>query len=121
MADDLAELREVIRRYLEHAGRCAVVGESGNGAEALERIASLRPDVAILDVNMPGMNGIDLARALQAQSDSPRIVFCSSDPPPDGPLPPIAVAWLRKPFRLSELSRCVARAADLRPISNNLR
>ena len=54
-----------------------VCGECDNGYEALDLVHNLRPDILLLDVEMPGMNGIELAGQLRAENNAVRIVFCS--------------------------------------------
>ena len=67
LADDHTMLRECLRRSLESCGH-TVVAEAGDGAEAVDRAERLRPDVAVLDVTMPGTDGIEAARQLRARS-----------------------------------------------------
>ena len=70
LIDDHTLVRAGIRSLLETLENVEVVGESGDGREALELIAQHRPDLALLDIGMPGMNGIEVAR--QAGKASPR-------------------------------------------------
>jgi DNA-binding NarL/FixJ family response regulator len=68
LADDHGIVRRGLRTLLQTAPGVSVVGEAANGLEALRLCAELRPDVLIVDVAMPALNGIELAtRALQAQ------------------------------------------------------
>ena len=66
IVDDHAMLRGVLRTVLE-GGDITVVGEAADGREALEMTALLEPDVVLLDVNMPVMNGLETARWLTLQ------------------------------------------------------
>jgi DNA-binding NarL/FixJ family response regulator len=66
LADDHTLFREGTRGLLEHAGDIEVVGEAGDGETALALIARTRPDIAILDIEMPGMNGIEVTRHLRS-------------------------------------------------------
>jgi DNA-binding NarL/FixJ family response regulator len=59
LVDDMAELRALVRLTLERSGRFAVVGEAANGQEAIEAAAAHTPDVVILDVAMPVMDGME--------------------------------------------------------------
>lgn len=54
---------------------CIVVGTANNGTQALDVVATLRPDVVVLDISMPGMNGLEVASALRHQGSSAAVVF----------------------------------------------
>ena len=64
LADDHQIVRQGIRAMLEHEG-FRVVGEAADGREAVRMAETTRPDVAILDLAMPGLNGLDSARDIQ--------------------------------------------------------
>jgi DNA-binding NarL/FixJ family response regulator len=66
LADDHTLFREGTRGLLEHAGDIDVVGEAGDGEAALAMVEAVRPDIAIVDIEMPGMNGIEVTRHLHA-------------------------------------------------------
>ncbi len=66
LADDHAVVREGIRQFLEHAGDIEVIAEAGNGTEAEALIEEQRPDVAVLDIQMPGASGIEVTRWVRA-------------------------------------------------------
>ena len=65
LADDHALFRRGLRSMLEFEDDIEVIGEAGDGQEAQELARELKPDVAILDINMPGVNGIEAARELR--------------------------------------------------------
>lgn len=65
LVDDHPMMRHGLRRVLEMQGGFAIAGEAGSGAEALELHASLRPDLVILDHNMPRMTGLETLRRLR--------------------------------------------------------
>ncbi len=65
IVDDHAILRDGIRSLLERQEDISVVGEAGNGFEALEKVRDLLPDVVLMDIAMPGMNGIDATREIK--------------------------------------------------------
>ncbi len=62
LADDHAVVRAGIRQFLEHSGTIQVIAEAGDGLEACRLIDQQPPDVAVLDIQMPGRSGIDVAR-----------------------------------------------------------
>jgi DNA-binding NarL/FixJ family response regulator len=64
LADDHAVVRDGLRMLLQSQRDFEVVGEAANGREALERAATLQPDVAILDIAMPELNGLEAARRM---------------------------------------------------------
>jgi len=65
LVDDHAMVRQGIRSVLEQYDDVSVVGEAGNGAEAVNQVETLRPTVVVMDVNMPEMNGIDATAAIK--------------------------------------------------------
>ena len=77
LADDHRLLREGIRSLLESIPDITIVGEAADGQEALEMIDRLRPDVAVLDITMPGLNGIDVAARAARTSPGTRILILS--------------------------------------------
>ena len=77
LADDHTLVRAGIRSLLETMEDVEVVAECGEGHEALERINHHRPDVALLDIGMPGMNGIEIARRIARTAPRTRVVILS--------------------------------------------
>jgi DNA-binding NarL/FixJ family response regulator len=77
LADDHTLVRAGIRSLLESIDEVEVVAESGDGREALDLIAQHRPDVALLDVGMPGLNGLEVALRTPQASPKTRIVILS--------------------------------------------
>lgn len=73
IAEDDADIRSLLRLYLEGEG--FRVAEAADGAAALDLARAEPPDMAILDVMMPGMNGFELTRALRAYSDVPILIL----------------------------------------------
>lgn len=65
VADDHAILRDGIRSILESQEDIIVVGEAGNGEEALEFVSKLAPDVVLMDISMPKMNGLEATRLIK--------------------------------------------------------
>jgi len=77
LADDHTLVRAGIRALLEADGRVEVVTESGDGREALELVLRHRPDVALIDLGMPGLNGLELARRLTQELPRTRVIVLS--------------------------------------------
>lgn len=77
LADDHTIVRDGLRMILESSGDVAVVGEAGNGREALAKARALRPDVIIMDVAMPELNGIEAARLIAMEQLAARIIILS--------------------------------------------
>jgi DNA-binding NarL/FixJ family response regulator len=75
LVDDNRDLLDRIAAMLSRA--CEVVGAVTDGAAAIEAVGALRPDVMVLDVSMPGLSGLDVARQLRASGSSAAIVFLS--------------------------------------------
>jgi DNA-binding NarL/FixJ family response regulator len=79
VVDDSASLRLLTRLALEDVDGTEVIGEAGDAVEALEMIERLRPDVAIIDLHMPGMDGVELIQELRGRGLKVRLVAYSSD------------------------------------------
>ena len=77
IVDDHAGFRATARKWLVSGG-FDVVGEAADGAQALEAVERLRPDVVLLDVQLPDVNGFEIAAQLSSNSHRPEIVFTSS-------------------------------------------
>ena len=78
VADDHPVFRSGIKDALEKGGRIDVVGEASDGAEALKMVRQHRPDVLLLDMNMPEMPGPEVAAALRDDDTAPRILALSA-------------------------------------------
>jgi two-component system response regulator AlgR len=76
--DDEQPARDRLRRLLEAMPGFDVAGEAASAAEALEKLRGSTPDVLLLDISMPGMDGMALARLLREGGASPAVVFCTA-------------------------------------------
>ena len=68
LADDHAVVRAGIRQFLEFAGGIQVIAETGDGGQACRLVDQHRPDVAVLDIQMPGMSGIEVTRCIREKA-----------------------------------------------------
>jgi DNA-binding NarL/FixJ family response regulator len=75
ICDDHAILRDGIRTLLEHQDGIRVVGEAANGREALARVAELNPDIVLMDVAMPEMDGIQATRLIKQQFPDVKVLI----------------------------------------------
>jgi CheY-like chemotaxis protein len=99
LADDLSDIRLVMRLLFEADGRAEIVGEATDGAQAIELARELRPDAVVLDLRMPGMDGVEALPLIRAASPGTVIVALSALPV--GPMTDRAVdlgaTYIRKP------------------------
>jgi two-component system chemotaxis response regulator CheB len=78
IVDDSVFMRTIIKDMLSRDSSIEIVGTASDGADALEKIRTLNPDIVSLDIEMPGMNGLDLLRELKKVKMHPRILMLSS-------------------------------------------
>jgi two-component system response regulator AlgR len=111
IADDEPLARERLRSLLaEHAG-IEVVGEADNGLAALQACAEHRPDLVLLDIAMPGVDGLEAARHLAAFEPRPVVVFCTAyDDHALSAFEAAAIDYLMKPVRPERLAAALERA-----------
>lgn len=77
LADDHHVVRNGLRLLLEHKLNAQIVGETANGVDTVAMVAQLQPDLLIVDVMMPGMNGLDVTRQVRQVSGRTRVVVLS--------------------------------------------
>ena len=77
IVDDHPSFRATARLLLESEGY-EVVGEAADGPEAVRMVAELAPDVVLLDVNLPGLDGFEVAERVTRNGHAPAVVLCSS-------------------------------------------
>ena len=77
LADDHAIVRDGLRVLLEAQPDLQVIGEANNGRDAVRRVVELRPDVAVLDIAMPELNGLEAARQIRESCEDTQIIILS--------------------------------------------
>jgi DNA-binding NarL/FixJ family response regulator len=78
IVDDSDEVRTIVRIFLERDPSFTVCGEAASGPEALKKAQELKPDFVLLDLRLPGMNGIETATALKAILPQTKLVLFSA-------------------------------------------
>ncbi len=120
IVDDLQETRQSVSKMLQFDGEVEVIAEAGNGVEAVKLATELQPDVILMDVNMPEMDGIAATKQISRQVPMAQIIIMSVQS--DTPYMRKAMLagardFLMKPFSLDELHRAVKEAYERRPVS----
>jgi NarL family two-component system response regulator LiaR len=113
IVDDHAVVREGLRTFLELQDGIDVVGEAGDGEQAIQRAAELTPDVILMDLVMPRLDGIGAMRALREQVPSSRVIVLTSFLDDDRLMPALqagAAGYLLKDVEPAELARAVRSA-----------
>jgi len=112
IVDDEPPARTRLARMLAELPEVTLVGEAANGIDAITACARLAPDVVLLDIRMPGMDGIEAARHLSALEQPPAVVFVTAhDEHALEAFEAQAVGYLLKPVRQEKLARAIQRAA----------
>ena len=114
IVDDEAPARDRLSRLLADSDEHEVVVEAGNGEQALEIASSSSPDVVLLDIRMPGMNGIETAHHFNTFDSPPAIIFTTAyDEYAIEAFDARAVGYVLKPVRQERLDRALEQAARL--------
>ncbi len=119
LVDDHALVREGARAFLEAQPDFVVVGSVGSGGEAVLVDADLAPDVVLMDLVMPGMDGIEATRRLKQCSPRSQVMVLTSYHDDEHIFPAIragALSYLLKDVRLPELAEAVRKAAQGEPV-----
>src|SRR5262245_65980577 len=114
VVDDEPPARARLTALLRELDQVEVVGEARDALEALGCIATLAPDLLYLDVRMPGMSGLELARHLARLDDPPAVIFTTAhDEHAMEAFEAEAVGYLLKPIRKEKLAAATERAQRL--------
>src|SRR5215218_9655782 len=114
LVDDHALVRQGVRAFLETQGDISVIAEAGSGEEAVRLAAEHAPDVALMDLIMPGMDGVEATRRLTAQSPRTNVVMLTSYHDDEHVFPAIragALSYVLKEIGPEELADAVRKAA----------
>ena len=113
IADDEPLAAERLQLLLARSDGASLVGTASDGESAISMAEALSPDLLLLDIAMPGLDGIDVARALTNQNPSPAVVFVTAfDQFAVAAFEVAAVDYLMKPVDPARLQRALDRARD---------
>ncbi len=116
IVDDEAPARSRLKQILDDLGGYECAGAAANGEEALTMVASDRPDIVLLDIRMPGMDGIQTAHHLNALDRPPAVVFTTAyDEYAIEAFEARAVGYVLKPVRRSRLVAALEHASRVAP------
>jgi NarL family two-component system response regulator LiaR len=110
IVDDHAIVRQGLRTYLELLEGIEIVGEARNGTEAVAQVHELAPDVVLMDLVMPEMDGIEATRQVTALSPAPKVIVLTSFTEDEMVFPAIragATGYLLKDISPSELAQAI--------------
>ncbi|MCW8108084.1 UvrY/SirA/GacA family response regulator transcription factor [Alteromonas ponticola] len=114
LADDHDLVRNGIRRILEDVGDFTVIGEAKNGEEAVQLCRRNAPDVVLMDVNMPGMGGLEATKKVVRMSENTRVICLSmhkENPIPAQVMQQGAYGFLTKDTEPNEMIRAIYKVA----------
>lgn len=114
LVDDEPIARKVLREDLECCGDVQILSEAGNGREAIEQIRSLKPDLVFLDLQMPGMNGLEVVSRLDGSPLPCVVIVTAYDHYAIRAFEAGAIDYLLKPVSEERLTRCLDRVHQLR-------
>ena len=114
IVDDEKLARDRLRELLNEIGGHTIVGEAMNGNEAIERTMELNPDVLLMDIRMPGMDGLEAAIHLMGMENPPSVIFTTAyDQHALNAFEVNAVDYLLKPIRKDRLAGALDKAQKL--------
>jgi NarL family two-component system response regulator LiaR len=110
IADDHPVVRQGLRTFLDLQEDMEILGEAGDGAEAVTKVEQLLPDVVLMDLVMPGMDGIEATRRIRAISPSTKVIVLTSFADDNKVIPSVkagAAGYLLKDVRPHELADAI--------------
>lgn len=114
IVDDEKLARDRLRELLSDIGDYTVIGEAMNGNEAVEKTMELNPDILLMDIRMPGMDGLEAAMHLMGSENPPSVIFTTAyDQHALDAFEVNAVDYLLKPIRKDRLANALAKARKL--------
>ena len=114
IVDDEQPARERLRQLVDDSGLHEVVAEAANGEQALAMASQFNPDVVLLDIRMPGVDGIETAHHLNAMETPPAVVFTTAyDEYAIDAFDARAIGYVLKPVRRERLERALQHAARI--------
>jgi two-component system response regulator AlgR len=122
IVDDEKPARDRLRQLVEDLGQHEIVGEAGNGEDAIAIAAAHAPDVVLLDIRMPGVDGIETAHHLNAMMNPPAVVFTTAyDEYAIDAFDARAIGYVLKPVRRERLEVALDQAQRLTgPVLNEI-
>jgi len=114
ICDDEPLARERLKRLLADVPDCSLIAECANGKEAIDALAKENADVVLLDIRMPGIDGLETARHISQMSFPPAIIFCTAyDDYALNAFQVHAIDYLLKPIRKELLMQALSKARSL--------
>jgi two-component system response regulator AlgR len=114
IVDDEKPARDRLRQLLDDEAGYEVAGEASNGNEALKLASELKPDIVLLDIRMPGMDGVEAAHHMNELAEPPAVVFTTAyDEYAIDAFEARAIGYVLKPVRRARLRRALEHAARL--------
>lgn len=117
VVDDEVLARQRARRMIESIEGYAVVGEASNGEAALQSIQNLDPDLVLLDIRMPGSDGLVTAKRIAEMNDPPAVIFCTAyNEYALEAFDTLAVGYLLKPLQNDQLASVLDKASRVNKV-----
>jgi two-component system response regulator AlgR len=114
ICDDEPLARSRLSRFIDDMEEFEVVAEAENGKEAIQKVNEFDPDIVLLDVRMPGMDGIEAAQHISGKDEPPAIIFCTAyDEYALEAFKVDAIGYLMKPVRATDLEGALLKASRL--------